>query len=74
MKNFIEVTSDKKKILLNVNQIAIVQDYSSGSAYDNDETNKTSYIGISVLHNGNSSHYHVDESYEEVKRLIEAAI
>lgn len=68
MKNFIEVTCDKKKILINVNQISIVQ-------YDKSENDKNQcYIGISVLHNGSSSHYTVEETYEEVKQLIEAAI
>ena len=68
MKNFIEVTCDKKKILINVNQISIVQ-YDKSSIQPNE-----CFIAFSVLHNGTTSHYTVEETYEEVKQLIEAAI
>jgi hypothetical protein len=67
MKNFIEVTCDSKKILININQISSVTFYESGK-------NAGCYVAFQTMNNGSSSIYKVLETYEEVKQLIESAI
>lgn len=77
MRNFIEVTNGQslQKIAINIDSIVVVQPsrvgFSCGQSYD-----INSSIIVSCKECNNNTHtkeYQVSETYEKVKKLIEAA-
>ncbi len=71
MKNFIEVTLDKERMIMNINHIVIVQPYDTGSSYD---VSDKCVIGLSLQQaGGKDSFYTVSETYDQIKELIEQA-
>jgi hypothetical protein len=70
MKNFIEVTGNKGKLLINIGQIAIVRRFDTGSGYDSDTSCE---IGVFLTPDTNSLFHRVSENYDQIKELIEQA-
>lgn len=68
MKNFIEITEGKRKMLINIKHIILIQPNYSRSDYD--EATNTCLIDIS---NRTDIRIHALETYDQVKELIELA-
>lgn len=68
MKNFIEITEGKRKVLLNIQHIVLVQPNLSKSDYD--KADNTCLIDVS---NRTDIRIHALETYDKVKELIEQA-
>jgi hypothetical protein len=72
MKNFIELSFRKEKILINANYIVTIKPYESGSGFD--KSDLLCSVLVSDINGSISNWYNVEESHNQIKELIEQAL